>query len=342
MRPPDLTPLSKLTKLQHLEVCITAESPSSFVGNVLSPTLLRGLTALTSLVCQGASSSAPQLVGSCTTLQDLFWSCAEGRQQRAPRPADWASLGQLTALTRLELCSVHMVAPHDSVKQSMCAALANLSGLRVFLAAKWSPDMLPVLATCPKLECLAGAWLPGDVPGDLQLPTINLLEGVHGKVPVCAFPGLTCLQQSGPVAPCVYPQLARHCTGLVELLLPSNRLSIEQNHELFQCTAAIRALPGLTSLQKLEVSVCSDAEAAVSAQVVAALTRHSLRSACMYVAEPDSEDPDLSPCSLMHIAQVVGLDSFSIDVRFLPECSGGAHAAAGMQWYQQRRVDCPV
>lgn len=315
VRPSDLAPLSKLSKLQLLNICIAADSPHASVGCVLAPEVLQSLTALTSLACIGACSSALQHVGSCTALQDLWFSYAHGQRQPAPGPAEWAALGQLTALTQLELSSVHMVAPCDSLKQNICSALAQLAGLEVFLADKWSPELLPLLATCPKLWCLAGGWLPGDVPRTLQLPTVRELEQVHGDVPVCAFPGVTSLQQSGPVTPGVYPQLSRHCKGLVELLLPSNTHSLEHDHEVSQRTAAIRALSGLTSLQKLAVSVCDDAEAAVSAQVVAALTRHSLHSACMYV--PKIERPDMSPGSLMHIAQVVGLETFRIDARFL-------------------------
>jgi hypothetical protein len=204
-----------------------------------------------------------------------------------------------------------MLEPCDS----FCSALSQLAGLEEFQACTWSPELLAALANCSKLTCLAGGWVQGDCPDALQLPHIQALKVVHGDVPVCAFPGLTALLQAGPVSSDVYPQLSQHCTGLVCLTVPSHYLSLEQGAETSQRTGAIQALAGLTSLQRLALGACEDAEVAAYAQVVAALTRCSLKSASLLV--PYMDNPEMSACSLMHVAQIVGLDRFGVDARFL-------------------------
>lgn len=128
--------LSSLRSLQHLNL-------GSWTGRlqpVLSTQLLQALTSLTHLEDYTCAVKDLCLLSTCTKPQGLSMGWDGG----AMGPAEWASIGQLTQLTWLDLgCK------ETTATAAMTSAYQQLKRLRHVAAAAWSPEVLPIMGSWP-------------------------------------------------------------------------------------------------------------------------------------------------------------------------------------------------
>jgi hypothetical protein len=159
--------LSSLTQLKHLAIWADWNNPKEwYLGGYackedcpcLPAQLLSSLTSLTRLESNVFLVSLPHL-SSCVNLQRLV-SCValdglprSGYYQQL-RPADWAGLAHLTALTELRMLNACWWATTPEASN----ALSKLTGLQVAAVAGVCQNFLPALTACQQLTALTGEW----------------------------------------------------------------------------------------------------------------------------------------------------------------------------------------
>lgn len=294
----DVLPLRNLHSLQRLDITDSTD----FFWPLLSAELAAGLTSLTEVQLGGCPVAALKHVSSCVALRSLFATCPEGAEQELGQ-AEWAAVGCLTGLTRLELLNARFL----SASPECCAAVNSLLRLQVTGAYLWSADILSAFSSCVHLTKILGHWEQGSIADFVVLPSVLALGETGGSPPLAAFPNLTAIEQDEYMFVKAFGSIAQHCTGLTELAVydgPRSSTSLPPDATSSARIGAIKSLSALTHLTRLDFRVRDNTELAVLVNVAAGLLSVGLKRLDLLLL---SESPRLSVGALMLVAKLRGV-----------------------------------
>lgn len=224
----------------------------------------------------------------CVHLQHLAVCTAQSSRQL--KPADWASLAQLSCLT--ELCLLNAV--FQKASPEACAALSKLTRLQVITAYKLPQTFVPALTACVQLTEIIGTWQPlcNNDRAVVCLPQVLVLN-----IPTAADDARSCFERFPNVRhlredvlvdgvhhlyayamePLHLSDLCKHCTHLQRLVLTAAGSSFASDADHLDCVAAIQSLTALQHLTRLDFTPYDNPEFLALIQSCCVLDDHSLQ-----------------------------------------------------------------